>query len=111
MAVLEAVRGWEQIAGLPHINDVKKNEDEGGEEPLPFDDKSEVSDEETEGEVESILKTNHVSLLMEHDQYMDQAQVSSTRELLSPASFISLFDMLSSIGPFLLYPPLFCSSF
>lgn len=111
MAVLEAVRGWEQIAGLPHINDVKKNEDEGGEEPLPFDDKSEVFDEETEGKVESILKTNHVSLLMEHDQYMDQAQVPSTRELLSPASFISLVDMLSSIGPFLLYPPLFCSSF
>lgn len=76
MAVLEAVRGWEQIASLSHINDVKKNEDEGGEELLSFDDQSEMSDEETERSVESILKTNRVSLLMEHDKYVDQAQVS-----------------------------------
>jgi len=76
MAVLEAVRGWEQIAGLPHINDVKKDEDEGGEELLPIDGQPEISDEETERSVESILKTNRVSLLMEHDKYVDQAQVS-----------------------------------
>ena len=81
MAVLEAVRGWEQIAGLPHINDVKKDEDEGGREPLPFGDQSKVSNEETEGKVESILNTNHVSLLMEHDKYVDQTtQVSSICE-------------------------------
>lgn len=81
MAVLEAVRGWEQIAGLPHINDVKKDEDEGGEEPLPSDDQPEPSNEETERKVENILNTNRVSLLLEHDKYVDQAQVSSIREL------------------------------
>jgi protein kinase C substrate 80K-H len=27
MAVLEAVRGWEELAGLPHINDVGKDEE------------------------------------------------------------------------------------
>ena len=81
MAVLEAVRGWEQIAGLPHINDVKKDGGGGGEEPLPLSDQSEVSTEETESKVESILKTNRVSLLMEHDKYVDQAQMSSICKL------------------------------
>ena len=111
MAVLEAVRGWEQIAGLPHINDVKKDEAEGGEEPLPFDDQSGISDEETEHKVEGILKTNRVSLLMEHDKYVDQAQVSSIREILSPASFVPFIDLLFSVERFFLYPPLFRSSF
>ena len=107
MAVLEAVRGWEQIAGLPHINDVKKDE-EGGE-PLPFDDHSKISDEETESEIENILKTNRVSLLMEHDQYVDQAQGSC--ELLSSVPFLSLVNMLFSLKPFFLYPPLFRPGF
>jgi len=88
MAVLEAVRGWEQIAGLPHINDVKKDGDGGGEEPSPLSDQSEVSNEETESKVESILKTNRVSLLMEHDKYVDQPQMSSIRKPSSPASFV-----------------------
>jgi len=109
MAVLEAVRGWEQIAGLPHINDAKKD-DESGEEPPPFDDQSDISDEETEHKVESILKTNRVSLLMEHDKYVDQAQVASTRELFSPASFSPLIDLAFSNEPFLCPPP-FRSSF
>ena len=94
MAVLEAVRGWEQIAGLPHINDVKKDEDEGGEEPLPFD-ASEPSSEETERKVESVLKTNHVSLLMEHDKYMDQAQASSIRELLTSVRLLRVLKSCS----------------
>lgn len=84
MAVLEAVRGWEQVAGIPHINDVKKDEDEGGEEPQPYDVQHEITDEETERQIESALKTNYVSLLMEHDQYVDQSQIPSTSEPLSP---------------------------
>ena len=88
MAVLEAVRGWEQIAGLLHINDVKKDEDEGGEGSLPFDVQHEISSEETERRVDSILKTNYVSLLMEHDQYVDQPQTSSTSEMLSLLRFV-----------------------
>jgi protein kinase C substrate 80K-H len=27
MTVLEAIRGWETLAGLPHINDVRKDDD------------------------------------------------------------------------------------
>jgi len=109
MAVLEAVRGWEQIAGLPHINDVKKDEDGGGEEPPSLDDQSKISDEGVEHEIESILKTNLVSLLMEHDKYVDQAQVS--RKLLFRAQFLPLIDMLASFGPFFLYLSLLCSGF
>ena len=88
MAVLEAVRGWEQVSGLLHINDVRKEEDGGGEEPLPFEDQHEISSEETERRVESILKTNYISLLMEHDQYLDQFQMASTGEPLP--HFVSL---------------------
>lgn len=80
MAVLEAVRGWEQISGLPHINDVKKNEDEGGGETLPFGVQHEISGEEIEREVESILKTDYLSLLMEHDHYVEPSQMTSTGE-------------------------------
>jgi len=99
MAVLEAVRGWEQIAGLPHVNDVKKDEGEGGEELLPFDDQSGISNEETEQKVESILKTNHISLLMKHDKYVDQAQAASFLLSLSsyvPHSFAPAFDYIRS---------------
>jgi protein kinase C substrate 80K-H len=81
MAVLEAVRGWERAAGLPHVNDVKKDESDSGEVP-PFDDQHEISDEETERQVESILKIDHVSLLVEHDQFVEQSQTASTRELI-----------------------------
>lgn len=81
MAVLEAVRGWERAAGLPHVNDVKKDEDDNGEVP-PFDDQHEISDEETERQVESILKINLVSLLVEHDQFVEKSQTASTRELI-----------------------------
>jgi len=111
MAVLEAVRGWEQIAGLPHINDVKKDEDEGGEEPPSFDDQSKVSHEETEHRVESILKTNYVSLLIEHDKYLDQAQASSMRELPSSVLLLPLINLLFSDEPFFFYSPYFRSSF
>jgi hypothetical protein len=90
---------------------VKKDEAEGGEEPHPLDDQSEISYEETEGRVEGIIKTNRISLLMELDEYVDQAYVSSIRELLSPASFIPFIDLLFSVEHFFLYPPLFCSSF
>ena len=111
MAVLEAVRGWEQITGLPHINDVKKDGDGGGEEPLPLSDQSEVSNDETESKVESILKTNRISLLMEHDKYVDQDQMSSIRKPSSPASFVPFIDPLFSIGPFFLHSPAPRSSF
>jgi protein kinase C substrate 80K-H len=87
MAVLEAVRGWEQVAGLPHINDIKKDEDEIGEGSLPFDVQDDISSEETERQAESILKTDYLSLLMEHDEYAESPQASPTGVPLSHIEF------------------------
>lgn len=77
MAVLEAVRGWEQIAGLPHINDVAKGEDsteeEEGSDSVPEED--ELLEEgmwsagRLEYELDSLLGTNYESLLFAHDQF------------------------------------------
>lgn len=80
MAVLDAVRGWEYLAGLPHINDVGKDssetdepnneegEDESTEEGTLTD--GEWTAEELDKELENLLKTKHVDLLLEHDEYV-----------------------------------------
>ncbi|KAG8218281.1 glucosidase II beta subunit-like protein-domain-containing protein [Butyriboletus roseoflavus] len=74
MAVLEAVRGWESLAGLPHINDIRKGEDSGEEMQAHA---PEVEEEGEEGiwdvdqidkELDNLLKTDHISLLLEHDK-------------------------------------------
>ncbi|KAH7888167.1 glucosidase II beta subunit-like-domain-containing protein [Phlebopus sp. FC_14] len=82
MAVLEAVRGWEQLAGLPHINNVRKAED-GADDAQA---KSKMQEEEEEGlwnaaqinkELDRLLKTEHVSLLLEHDKLVGDAATQS----------------------------------
>ena len=88
MAVLEAVRGWEQVAGLSHINDVRK--DEVGEETQPFDIQDGVSGEVIDQQIEDILKTNYISLLMEHDQFLEISQMPSSSALLSLLCFSRL---------------------
>jgi protein kinase C substrate 80K-H len=90
MAVLEAVRGWEQVAGPPHNNDAKKDEGEGGKEPPSVDVRQEISGEDTERQVENVLNTNYVSLLMEHDQYVENSQASPNSKPSSPSPFYSL---------------------
>lgn len=79
MAVLEAVRGWETIAGLPHINDVAKGE-ESSEEAEAEESTSEDEEELGEGvwsaarlefELDSLLGTNYESLLLAHDQHVN----------------------------------------
>lgn len=89
MAVLEAVRGWETIAGLPHINDVAKGE-ESNEEEEGSDSSAEEEDVLEEGmwsasrlefELDSLLGTNYDSLLLAHDQHVDApAPVESFRK-------------------------------
>jgi hypothetical protein len=90
MAVLEAVRGWEVLAGLEHINDVKKDGGEatdGGEE-TKIDDAEEENDEEeglfTEEELEKeigqLLDTDHISLLLEHEKHMNAPSKDSICE-------------------------------
>lgn len=77
MAVLEAVRGWEYFAGLPHINDVKKDdaptEEELGsdDEPLDYElDDDTWTAEQLEKDLPGLLSTDYESLLIEHDKHI-----------------------------------------
>ena len=86
MAVLEAVRGWEELAGLPHINDVGKDEaakapvkseENGPEESL---EPGMWSTSQLESGLNDLLETEHVSLLLEHEEHIQASQEDSVRE-------------------------------
>ncbi|KIK65747.1 hypothetical protein GYMLUDRAFT_158799 [Collybiopsis luxurians FD-317 M1] len=96
MAVLEAVRGWEELAGLPHINDVGKetvsdeeagvDEDSGKEVTSEAEEEDDGmwSAEDLEKDLDGLLNTDYVSLLLEHDEYVQ-----------SPEGSVSVFDIAS----------------
>ncbi|KIP09812.1 hypothetical protein PHLGIDRAFT_85955 [Phlebiopsis gigantea 11061_1 CR5-6] len=99
MAVLEAVRGWEYLAGLPHINDVKKD-DEATPEELGSDEAAEEEEEEDpnmwtpeqlENSLGKLLNTDYESLLLEHDKHIG-----------APAEESLLFDLSAYIPDVLL---------
>lgn len=89
MAVLEAVRGWEELAGLPHINDVGKDEETKPEVKSEESSPEEEVDPEMwstfqlELELNALLKADHVSLLLEHEEHIQAPQEESVREYLS----------------------------
>ncbi|KAJ2914464.1 hypothetical protein MD484_g5925, partial [Candolleomyces efflorescens] len=77
MAVLEAVRGWEELAGLPHINDVKKGD---GEEDVveetrepkleePVNDDLWTADE-LNNELDDLLQSDYTALLLDHEEHI-----------------------------------------
>lgn len=85
MAVLEAVRGWESLAGLPHINDIRKGEDSGEEAQAHTPEAEEQEEgiwnaEEIEKELDRVLRTDHVSLLLEHDKVAGHPAPNSIRK-------------------------------
>lgn len=97
MAVLEAVRGWESLAGLPHINDVRKGEDSGEEtqtHALEAEEEEEgiLNADQIEKELDPLLKTDHVSLLLEHDKVVGDPASQSIRESTLPPGAMSLTD-------------------
>jgi protein kinase C substrate 80K-H len=84
MAVLEAVRGWEALAGLPHINDVRKGDDGGADTTAEtskteddIEDEGLWNAEKIEKELDQLLRTDHVTLLLEHDQLVGPASAQS----------------------------------
>ncbi|KAJ3790593.1 glucosidase II beta subunit-like-domain-containing protein [Lentinula aff. detonsa] len=89
MAVLEAVRGWEEIAGLPHINDVGKDSVTEEEAGIQEDTASEVAEtkeevddemwsaEELEKDLDDLLNSDYVTLLLEHDEYVQSVPEGS----------------------------------
>lgn len=85
MAVLEAVRGWESLAGLPHINDIRKGEDSGAETQAHAPEVEEEEEsiwnaDEIEQELDRLLQTDHISLLLEHDKVVGHPTSRSIRK-------------------------------
>ena len=83
MAVLEAVRGWEELAGLPHINDVGKGEEakskvESKESGSPEEVEPEMwSPSQLESGLNNLVNTDHVSLLFEHEEHIQASREDS----------------------------------
>ncbi|KAF8811886.1 hypothetical protein BYT27DRAFT_7183488 [Phlegmacium glaucopus] len=90
MAVLEAVRGWEELASLPHINDVGKGKDEEAkpeavhgwegiiESSLEKEEDPEMwSASELESDLDDLLEVDHISLLLEHEEHIQAPQEDS----------------------------------
>ena len=83
MAVLEAVRGWESLAGLPHINDVAKDEPAADSpvdaEPEEVLEEGMWSAAKLESDLSELVATNYESLLFEHDRHVGATGSESLR--------------------------------
>lgn len=82
MAVLEAVRGWEEHASLQHINEASK-EDGNGEKGKEVEEAKDESSEEGvwdadkfKNQLDALLNTDYTSLLLGHDEYTRSAEES-----------------------------------
>jgi len=81
MAVLEAVRGWEQLANLQPLGEAEREEGSDGDEDEEDKTLIEENEEELEegewtslrleNELDGLLGVDHISLLMEHDAHVD----------------------------------------
>ncbi|KAJ7690291.1 glucosidase II beta subunit-like protein-domain-containing protein, partial [Mycena metata] len=101
MAVLEAVRGWEYLAKLPHIGveaDAQAGIEESEEEEKKVEevvDEDDWTAEELETGLDELLNTDYVSLLLAHDDHVRSppptAQVFNMRSYL-PESFIPQYE-------------------
>lgn len=110
MAVLEAVRGWESLAGLPHINDVRKAEDSGEETQTHAPEVEEEEEgiwgaEELEKELDRLLRTDHVSLLLEHDKVVDHPASQSIRKFTRNICTNMLMSLMSPAFEITAYLP------
>lgn len=96
MAVLEAVRGWEAQAGLPHINDVGKEGESSDKEVT--DSAEEEPEEELEPgmwspgqldfELDSLLGTDYETLLLEHERHIGAPATVSDSILFNATAYI-----------------------
>ncbi|KAI8984963.1 endoplasmic reticulum protein [Trametes punicea] len=102
MAVLEAVRGWEHLAGLPHINDIAKDADNSAEEGSDDEESQAEEEQENDGlwselqlehQLDDLLNTDYDALLIEHDKHVG-----------APASPTSILYNLSAYLPDAIIP-------
>ncbi|KAJ6567298.1 glucosidase II beta subunit-like-domain-containing protein [Mycena vulgaris] len=70
MAVLEAVRGWEYLAGLPHIGVEEDAQAAADVEEEKEEDEEEWTAEDLETGLDELLNTDYVTLLMAHDEHV-----------------------------------------
>ena len=73
MAVLEAVRGWEQLAGLKHIGH-EDDEETGSDAETAAVEEEELEEgmwsaQDLEENLGDLLDTDYVALLLEHDKH------------------------------------------
>jgi len=86
MAVLEAVRGWEELAGVSHIGtteEVKEGEAKEKEEAVEVTEDLEPGTwtaDQLNDELDALLEADHVSLLFEHEEHVQSPAEGSLRE-------------------------------
>jgi len=104
MAVLDAVRGWEYHANLPHIGE-EEREEGSDEEATPAVEETEQLEEgmwtaeQLDNDLDNLLKTDYESLLMSHDQYAGTAAAESLSKRMPTqyATVLSEFNHLQSM--------------
>jgi len=84
MAVLEAVRGWEEYAGLQHGEaKTEEGEDESGSSDEGTDEVEEVLEEgmwssgRLDYDLDRLINTDHVNLIFEHDRHIGHQTTES----------------------------------
>jgi len=92
MAVLEAVRGWEAIEGLPHI---------GTDEEPPKQETSEEeeveegawTEDQLEHQLDGLIEQDYLSLLLSHESYLETTGGSPLMEISSylPDSWLPVY--------------------
>ena len=82
MAVLEAVRGWQQLSGTGKSESGEENTADGGESTTPKEDDVEVglwSVDEIERDLDGLLETDYISLLLAHEEHIRSPPSDSPR--------------------------------
>lgn len=116
MAVLEAVRGWEFLAGLPHINQVDKEDSESHEDTETeakdagvLLEEGEWTAEQLENELDSLAETDYVSLLLEHEEHIRSPIEGSIRKFAVLVMIPKRLTRRDSVGSIFIYSRLYSS--
>lgn len=93
MAVLEAVRGWEHYAGLKPIRESEEGSDD--ERAADTGEKAELEEgmwdkEKLDKDLDKLLKSDYVSLLLEHEEHIRSPPSNTLRELFRFSFYLSL---------------------
>lgn len=91
MAVLEAVRGWEQIAHIDKTNEHVTDEEAGISEGEDKHEEGEWSREDLEAKLDSLLNTDYESLLLAHEEHIHAPVETSSCSF----NFIPLMQLLN----------------